>query len=346
MDDMLKQNLIQLYNFKNPIFTPISIGLINSTYKIIDNGATYIFQQINTHIFKNPLYIDSNITQIQQFLKLHFPDYIFPAFLYSIHHKSIEIIHNNYCRVYKSILNVQTFNTALNENMAYLGAFQFGNFTAKLANFNIKNLHIPLPDFHNLIFIESEYQKAIQQNNDVRKSNSKNLIHGLKKYHWILPTYINFINHPESKKRVIHHDTKINNVLFNMQNEAVCIIDLDTIMPGYFISDLGDLIRTYTCAVSENEKNIHLIEIRKPFLEKVIDGYTTPLLSALSNFEKDHIIFAGYFMIYMQAIRFLKDYLENDRYYGASYEMQNYDRANNQFYLLEKYNQIYNHIYG
>lgn len=346
MDDMLKQNLIQLYNFKNPLFTPISVGLINSTYKIMDNGATYIFQQINTHIFKNPLYIDSNITQIQQFLKQNYPKYIFPEFLYSINNKSIELIQNKYCRVYKSILNVQTFNIALNENMAYLGAFQFGNFTAKLSNFNIENLHITLPDFHNLIFIESQYQQAIKQNNDDRKIKSKNLIHSLNKYNWILPTFTKFIHHSESKKRVIHHDTKINNVLFDMQNEAICIIDLDTIMPGYFISDLGDLIRTYTCAVSENETNTNLIEIRKPFLEKVMDGYTKPLLSLLSNFEKDHIYFAGFFMIYMQAIRFLKDYLQHDMYYGASYEMQNYDRANNQFYLLEKYNQIYNHIYG
>ena len=108
-------------------------------------------------------------------------------------------------------------------------------------------------------------------------------------------------------------------------------------MPGYFISDVGDMIRTYVCPVSEEEQDLNKINIRADFLKAIQDGYFSEMENQLNNFEKDHFYFAGEFLIYMQAIRFLTDYLNNDIYYGCKYEKHNLIRAQNQIILLQQY---------
>ena len=110
-------------------------------------------------------------------------------------------------------------------------------------------------------------------------------------------------------------------------------------MPGYFISDLGDMLRTYLSPVSEEEKNFSKIEIRDEYFVSIIKGYLGELHDELTSAEKEHFVYAGKFMIYMQAIRFLSDHLNNDIYYGARYPNHNLVRAGNQFQLLERLNE-------
>jgi len=114
------------------------------------------------------------------------------------------------------------------------------------------------------------------------------------------------------------------------------VIDLDTVMPGYFISDVGDMMRTYLSPVSEEEKDFSTISIRNDFFNAIVRGYLDEMSQELSDVEKAHFVYAGKFMIYMQAIRFLTDYLNNDRYYTPRYEGHNYIRAGNQAVLLQK----------
>jgi Ser/Thr protein kinase RdoA (MazF antagonist) len=141
---------------------------------------------------------------------------------------------------------------------------------------------------------------------------------------------------PAFKQRVTHHDTKISNVLFDRADKGICVIDLDTIMPGYFISDVGDMMRTYLSAVSEEETDLSLISIREAIYEAVVRGYFTEMKNELTDTEKQQFFYAGCFMIYMQAIRFLADYFNEDKYYGARYADHNLDRASNQVALLQK----------
>jgi Ser/Thr protein kinase RdoA (MazF antagonist) len=135
----------------------------------------------------------------------------------------------------------------------------------------------------------------------------------------------------------MHHDTKISNVLLDPENfKGVCVIDLDTIMPGKFISDLGDMIRTYTCAFSENETDLSKIKIRTSYFEALIKGYLSEMRSILTKTEKELVHFAGKYMIYMQALRFLTDFLTGNIYYQIQYPRQNLDRSTNQFKLLQE----------
>ncbi|HEY8734744.1 MAG TPA: aminoglycoside phosphotransferase family protein, partial [Puia sp.] len=114
------------------------------------------------------------------------------------------------------------------------------------------------------------------------------------------------------------------------------VIDLDTVMPGYFISDVGDMMRTYLPAFSEEEKDTGKIEVREEYFHAIVKGYLKEMSAELSREEIDYFVYAGIFMTYMQAIRFLADYLNNDEYYGARYEGQNYVRARNQITFLQK----------
>jgi hypothetical protein len=124
------------------------------------------------------------------------------------------------------------------------------------------------------------------------------------------------------------------------QEQAICVIDLDTTMSGYYISDVGDMCRTCLCPVSEEERDLNKIWVDGEKWQSLQLGYLYYMKDELSNYEMDHFFFGGQFLIYMQALRFLTDHLNNDSYYGASYEGQNYQRTLNQIRLLEAYTQL------
>jgi hypothetical protein len=124
--------------------------------------------------------------------------------------------------------------------------------------------------------------------------------------------------------------------LFDDDDKGICVIDLDTVMAGYFISDVGDMMRTYLSPANEEEKDFSKVQVREEYFQSIWDGYTKEMKDELNKEEKEHFIYAGKFMIYMQALRFLTDYLNNDVYYGTKYEGQNFVRAGNQVVLLQR----------
>jgi hypothetical protein len=124
-------------------------------------------------------------------------------------------------------------------------------------------------------------------------------------------------------------------VLFDTNGKSICVIDLDTVMPGYFISDVGDMMRTYLSPVSEEESDFTKIEVRNDFYQAIVSGYCKEMKDELTETERDYFLFAGKNMIYMQALRFFTDHINNDIYYGAKYPGQNFIRAKNQIVLLQ-----------
>ena len=148
--------------------------------------------------------------------------------------------------------------------------------------------------------------------------------------------YLALKRDPAFSLRVTHHDTKISNVLFDGRNRGLCVIDLDTVMPGYFISDVGDMIRTYVSAASEEVVDLSTVAVRREFYQAIREGYLGVMGDVLSATEGGRFFYAGLFMVYMQALRFLTDHLNGDVYYGARYEGHNFNRAANQVALLQK----------
>ncbi|MDA3614132.1 phosphotransferase enzyme family protein [Polluticaenibacter yanchengensis] len=314
-------------------------GLINDTYKVtIGNNEKYILQRINTSVFKQPELILENISLIGSFLLNQSPEYIFTNPITTITGKSLVYKGDGECyRLMPYIDDSVTYNVLCDESFAASAAEQFGLFTKKLEFFDADQLNITIPDFHNLSMRYQQYADVLNNGNRQKIDACKDIIDAMDSYKWIVEDYEKILDNPAFKKRVTHHDTKISNVLFNSDGKGICVIDLDTVMPGYFISDLGDMMRTYLCEVTEEAQDFSLIAIRPSYFKAVVRGYLKQMASILTDTEKRYIVYAGAFMIYMQALRFFTDYLNDDQYYGAKYPGHNLVRAKNQLRLLESY---------
>jgi len=312
-------------------------GLINHTWLVQHAGKKYILQKINKKVFTNPSAIDHNLKLLADYLSQHYPGYLFTKPVSSTNNKSLIEFDNDCCyRLFDFVEDSHSYTVVEDRELAYEAAKQFGKFTRLLAGVDITKLKITLPDFHNLSLRFSQFENAVTTASAERKSKALEYISMLIHYKAIVKEYEHILNDPSFKKRVTHHDTKISNVLFNSSNKGLCVIDLDTVMPGYFISDIGDMMRTYLSPVGEEETNFSKVEVREDYFEAIVNGYLSEMHDELTSTEKEYFIYAGKFMIYMQALRFLTDYLNNDIYYGAKYELHNLNRTINQLTLLNK----------
>ena len=333
--DILKKN----YGFAEGSFTikTFGSGLINHTWKVNHEGSDYIFQRINDEVFKQPLDITSNIGLIATFLKQHHPDYFFAAPVKTIDGKEMVYVEDEgYFRMFPFVKGSHSIDVVANPGEAYEAAMQFGKFTKLLDGISTYQLKISIPDFHNLSLRYQQFLTALKEGNPDRIKEAKVMSDELLSYSDIVIEYEKIIRNSDFKKRVTHHDTKISNVLFNDAGKGLCVIDLDTAMPGYFISDVGDMMRTYLSPVSEEEKDFDKIEIREDFYKAIVEGYYSEMKDVLTEIEKQYFFYSGTFMIYMQAIRFLTDYLNDDSYYGSKYPSHNLVRAGNQAILLKR----------
>jgi Ser/Thr protein kinase RdoA (MazF antagonist) len=313
-------------------------GLINNTWKVSNGHSEYIFQRINQNVFKHPLDVIENISRLSAFFKKFHPDYLFIAPLLTLDNEDfIFDLEKGYFRMFPFVKGSYTCDTVGKPSLAFEAAKQFGRFTQLLSGFDPAQLRITLPDFHNLTLRHQQFESAIRSGNPDRIGESAEIIEFLQKHKTITETFEKIKANPQFKIRVTHHDTKISNVLFSSETDkGLCVIDLDTVMPGYFISDVGDMLRTYLSPVSEEEKDYSKIEIREDYFAAIVRGYLGEMQFELSDDEKRHFVYAGKFIIYMQALRFLTDYLNNDLYYGSKYEGHNFVRANNQIVLLKR----------
>src|SRR6185312_12483343 len=301
----------------NLVVAPINNGLINSTWLIKNSHRSFILQKVNDNVFKNPEAIASNIRLIADFLSKHNPGYLFASPIQTKNHEEMKYIRGSgYYRLIPFVENSHTITTVEKPEQAFEAAKKFGEFTQLLSGFPVEKLQTTLPDFHNLTLRYQQFLDALETGNKARIRESKELIEFIKVNKNIVDIYEDILQNPSFKLRVTHHDTKISNVLFDKKNNGLCVIDLDTVMPGYFISDVGDMMRTYLSEASEEETDLSKIKIRKSFYRAIFDGYMKEMSGVLTAEEKSLFTYSGKFIIYMQAIRFLTDYLENDKYYG------------------------------
>ena len=332
-----KEEVLEAYDLPDNVeVEPIHNGLINSTWHIKNSHNSFILQKINHQVFKDPDAIASNVRMIADYLLKKKPQYLFVSQIKTNSGK--EIMHvkgNGYFRLTNFIQNSHTITIVEKPQQAFEAARKFGEFTYLLSKFPVQKLQTTIPDFHNLSLRFQQFNDALKTWNKVRLRQSKELIEFIKDNKNIVDIYEKILQNPSFKLRVTHHDTKISNVLFDKTDKGICIIDLDTVMPGYFISDVGDMMRTYLSPANEEEKDFSKIDIREEYFQAIWNGYMTNMKHELSEEEKSHFIYAGKFMIYMQAIRFLTDHLNDDTYYGAKYEGNNFVRAGNQVALLQ-----------
>ncbi|TCC88137.1 aminoglycoside phosphotransferase family protein [Pedobacter frigiditerrae] len=340
MELSIDENILKAYgyNFETVALHQIGSGHINRTYLLSTHSdEKYILQNINTQVFKDPFAIANNIKLVADYLKLNFPDYLFPAPIAALNGELMFQYQNEYWRLLPFVQDTIAFDTLSDSKQAYEAAKQFGKLSRLLNNYDASTLKPTIPGFHDLAWRYEQFTFALSKSTTVFKEKAKQEIETALHHHFIIAYYRSYEHRQDFPNRVMHHDTKISNVLLKENNfEGVCVIDLDTLMPGKFISDLGDMMRTYLCAFSENEKDLSKINIRLDYFKATIKGYLFEMASTLTGTEKELVLFSGKYMIYMQALRFLTDYLNGSDYYPISYPEQNLDRAKNQFKLLSE----------
>ncbi|SKA03847.1 phosphotransferase enzyme family protein [Sediminibacterium ginsengisoli] len=318
------------------VITPYGSGLINHTWKVTAGEEVYILQRVNTSVFSQPEKIAFNIAAIGEYLADHAPDYFFVLPVAALSGSGLVTDEAGHCyRLFPFVAGSRSIDVVQHAAQAYEAAKQFGMFTKMLSGFNMGSLKETLPDFHNLSLRYKQFEQAVETGNGDRKKKSLDAITYLQAQRKLETFFADIISNPSFRKRVTHHDTKISNVLFDADDKAICVIDLDTVMPGYFISDVGDMMRTYLSPAGEDETALSLVQVRKDIFRAIVQGYLEEMRDELSAAEKACFVYAGQFMIYMQALRFLADYLQNDRYYTTRYEDHNYNRALNQIRLLQ-----------
>lgn len=326
---------LQFDHFK---ITPFGSGLINATWKISNHENDYLLQKININVFKEPKRIDENLIALRTFLDQYAPDYLFVAPISNLKNETLVVDEGEYYRMFPFIQNSISLDFVKYADEAYHAAKQFGQFAKELDGFDTRTLKYTLVDFHNLPLRVSQFKLAIQSASVERLLEAATEIDALIKLDEIAQTYQELIENGSLKKRVVHHDTKINNVLLHEQTKTgLCVIDLDTVMPGYYISDVGDMMRTYLSEANEEEKDLSKVVVREEVFFAIYSGYMEEMGNVLSTAEKEQFIFSGKFMIYMQALRFLTDFLKGDVYYHTTYRTHNLVRAKNQLQLLKSY---------
>lgn len=335
----MMQELLEQFGWVDAEAKPLNQGLINQTFDVHTEQGDFILQNINTLVFKDPAAIDHNIKAIGNYLQANNPNKLFTHLVPTRTGETLIEWEGKYYRAFKKIEG-KAFDVLDNAEQAQSAAHQFGQFTASLAGFPIGQLKETIPHFHDLALRCHQFEQAQIHGDSSRIQEVKDELQFLNAHQSYLGHWLHFVQNKEAHLRVTHHDTKISNVLFKNKTEAICVIDLDTTMPGYFISDVGDMCRTYLCPVNEECLQLDQVKVLPERWSAIQKGYLAAMDGQLTNFEKDHFSYAGQFMIYMQAIRFLTDYLELDRYYTTNSPSQNLDRTRNQIQLLKEFNKI------
>ncbi|MAT54791.1 MAG: hypothetical protein CMN32_09945 [Saprospirales bacterium] len=339
---MEKHSLLQILSQFVPLegiqaSAQLSGGHINSTYRVdavLAGGRKekLLLQKINTSVFEKPEEVMENIATTAKHLSE--TDYGMKVLSPMPTKTGAWLVWENgeAWRLFPFIENTICHSIAEHDETAYDAAWAFGHFMAKLGSFDEKKLHLTIPRFHNSIFRIRQFKEAVEKAEKDRLGQAAELLRELN-------GHLDCLEKIESLPlplRVVHHDAKISNVLFDeTNNRPVAVIDLDTIMPGRIISDFGDLVRSMASTVSEEEEDPGKVAFLPARYEALEAGFLEGLSDDIATKEKKALPAAGPWLTLMQSLRFLTDFLMGDVYYQVSHERQNFFRARNQFALFK-----------
>lgn len=320
-------------------------GHINTTLLLVFNedGETkkYLIQGINTHVFKNPEELMENIVGVTSFLKNKIIENGGNAeretltFLQAETGKYYFYANDKCWRIYNFIDNSHTCNKIENKQHFENAGRSFGNFQKHLAEYPMSSLHETIKDFHNTPKRFDNLEAAINNNLAGRVETVKEEIEFAMARRAESGKLLDLHAQGRIPLRVTHNDTKLNNILFDDEtNEGICVIDLDTIMPGFSLYDFGDAIRFGGNTTREDDDNLDNVNISLELFESYAEGFLSASAKALTIDEVENLAFSAKLMTLECGIRFLSDYLDGDVYFRTYYAEHNLVRARNQFKLV------------
>lgn len=325
----------------------IDSGHINSTYRVTfrrrDTGQRrYILQSINLRVFKDYRAVMRNVETVTRHIKsrvAHLGRDQAGRTLNLIPARGgetwIEDAKGSVWRCYNFIEGCVTYDVVANTRQAYQAARAFGSFQDLVSDLDASLLAATIPDFHDTRQRLERLLVAASADPHRRLGAVRNEFEFIRHRESLAGLLIDLAGAGQLPTRVTHNDTKINNVMFEAaSDEAVCVIDLDTVMPGLALHDFGDLVRSATSPAAEDETDLSKVELRMPVFEALVEGYFDAAGGFLTPAEIEHLVDAGKLMTLEVAIRFLTDYLEGDLYFKTHRPAQNLDRCRTQLKLL------------
>ncbi|HEY7160577.1 MAG TPA: aminoglycoside phosphotransferase family protein, partial [Acidobacteriota bacterium] len=268
------EKVAEEFGLDNPSIDPLGSGIIHHTYKAESDVQSIVLQQINTNVFTKPEALIDNYLLVYQYLqdrgRIRIPE--------PVESKAgdwmVKDENGSYWRATEFISNAYTPDTVHDAKAAYTTASCFATFTKALQGINISELDVVIADFHDLSFRYHQFEDAIARAELFRAMRATHVIAELRQRKYLVDFYKSIKNNPNFPLRLMHHDCKIGNILFDRNtHEVICPIDLDTIMPGKFFSDIGDMVRTMACTEGEESRNWENIDIKREFYEALISGY-------------------------------------------------------------------------
>lgn len=339
------RNIAECFDIRGNItdIRPLGNGLINDTFRVVtDEGPGYVLQKINNAIFKDVELLQNNIvcatSHIRAKLEKSGETDIDRKVLRFVPLKGSERTYwtdgSTYWRVSAFIPDAVTYET-VNPEYSYYAGKAFGNFQSMLSDIPYK-LGETIPDFHNMELRARQLEEAVQADPAGRcaEPEVQEILKEIRLHAEDMCKAERMYREGVLPKRICHCDTKVNNMMFDKDGNVLCVIDLDTVMPSFVFSDVGDFLRTAANKVAEDSPEIDKVEFDMDIFRAFIKGYLESASSFLTDVEKDNLPYAAALFPFMQAVRFFADYINGDTYYKIRYPEHNLVRTRNQMALF------------
>ena len=322
----------------------LTSGLINQTYlvKTLDEKApNYVLQRINNNIFCDVDMLQHNIEVVTG----HIRQKLVAANEDDIERKVLRFIpatdgktyykdESGYWRVSAFIQDSQTLEAVTPES-SYLAGLKFGEFQAMLADVP-EQLGEIIPNFHNMEFRLQQLREAVAENKVGRLAEVQDIVDAIEKDAEKMCSAEQLHREGKLPKRICHCDTKVSNMMFDMEGKVLCVIDLDTIMPSFIFSDFGDFLRSAANTGKEDDADLNNVQFNMEIFKAFAKGYIESARVFLTPLEIEMLPYAAQLFPYMQAVRFLADYINGDTYYQTKYAEHNLVRTKAQYKLYQE----------
>ena len=326
----------------------LKIGHINETYTATyDQGGTrvrYIHQKVNRTVFKNPSGVMRNVMRVTS----HIRTKLEAQGVRDLTRRSLIVIptrdgksyyqngDQEVWRTFVYVEGVETHEAVQTPEQAFQAGRAFGHFQRLLVDLPGGRLVETIPDFHHTRKRFQALQLAIQQDHYNRAREAQEEIAFALAHEPMVDVILEAMAQGKIPERITHNDTKFNNVMLDVvSGEAMCIVDLDTVMPGCALYDFGDMVRTTTSPTLEDEPDLSKVRMQMPMFKQLARGYLSTAGEFLTRAEKDKIAFSGRLITFEIGIRFLTDFLTGDNYFRIHRQGHNLDRCRTQFKLVQ-----------
>ena len=351
VDNLMLEDALYAFGFGNhcSYVKPFGAGHINETYAVYmsedgTDSLSYILQRVNTNVFKNPKEVMENIVGVTEFLRKRIlaqggdPN---RETLNYIRTKAgenfFEDSEGKPWRCYNFIEDSICYQAVQQPEQFYQSAKSFGLFLKQLCDYPAHTLHETIPNFHNTKSRWKDFEKAVQRDVKNRAVMCEKEIVFVQQRKQDCAVLMDWLDSGKLPLRVTHNDTKLNNILFDERTgKGLCIIDLDTIMPGLVANDFGDSIRFGASTAAEDEKDLSKVHFDIELYELYVKGYLETAGNVLTAQEKESLAWGARIITLECGIRFLTDYLQGDSYFKTERPHQNLDRARTQFKLVQE----------